>query len=253
VKILKTQQDLEFLKDIDDLAFVPTMGALHDGHLALVKAAQEKASKVVVSIFVNPTQFGPKEDLDQYPRPIEEDIAKLEKLAVDFLFLPGLELIYPDGEKITHKADKGLSNALCALSRPGHFDGVVTVVYKLFDLIKPQCAVFGEKDFQQLLIIEAMVKKENLNIEIIRAPIYREADGLAMSSRNQYLSKDQRELAPLLYNGLLRLQKSEISSEDLKKELETKSFQVDYVEKLWRRLFIAAKIGSTRLIDNIAA
>lgn len=253
MKILKTKSDLESISRTTKLALVPTMGALHEGHLSLVKLAQKNADQVVVSIFVNPTQFAPNEDLDKYPRPLEEDIKKLESLNVDYLFLPDEELLYPNGQELSHYADKELSNILCGLNRPGHFDGVCTVVYKLFDLIKPDAAVFGEKDYQQLLIIRDMVRKEKLDIEIINAPILREVDGLAMSSRNVYLNLDDRKKATALNEQLTYISKGEKNIAEAKQYLEELGFKVDYLEKAYGRIFIAAKIGSTRLIDNIKA
>jgi pantoate--beta-alanine ligase len=252
MKILKTKSDLELIIREKKLALVPTMGALHDGHLSLVRLAHECSDEVIVSIFVNPTQFGPNEDLDKYPRPIETDINKLKDLKVDYLFLPDEKILYPNGREITHYANDDLSNALCGLNRPGHFDGVCTVVYKLFDLIKPDLAVFGEKDYQQLLIIKDMVRVENLVVEIIAAPILRESDGLAMSSRNLYLNKEQRLFAAELNRCLRQIVSGEKYIHEAYYYLESLGFEMDYLEEKWNRVFIAAKIGSTRLIDNIA-
>jgi len=228
------------------------MGALHAGHSSLIEIAREYSKKLVVSIFVNPTQFGPSEDLENYPRPIEDDISKLKKLDVDYLFLPEQELIYPDGLEVTHYADKDLANALCGLNRPGHFDGVCTVVYKLFDLVKPKYAVFGEKDFQQLKIIQDLVVRENLDIEIISAPILREEDGLAMSSRNLYLDPDERQKAAKLNQVLKAIVENRKSIDEAKKEILELGFELDYLEEKWGRVFLAAKLGQTRLIDNMA-
>ena len=250
MKILKTENDLN---DLDtDLAFVPTMGALHAGHLELVRIAKATNKKVVVSIFVNPTQFGKNEDLDKYPRTLDDDKQKLKSLDVDYLFLPDQALIYPQGLVITHYANDNLAHCLCGLQRPGHFDGVCTVVYKLFSLLKPQIAVFGEKDYQQLIIIKDLVKQEKLNIEIVQAPVVREDSGLAMSSRNQYLTDLQKQDAALLYENLAKIKNQELTIEDAKVFLTTKGFQIEYLEQRWKRLFLAAKLGTVRLIDNIA-
>ncbi|MDP3283444.1 MAG: pantoate--beta-alanine ligase, partial [Desulfobacterales bacterium] len=173
------------------VAFVPTMGFLHEGHLSLMKKGRELADMLVVSIFVNPAQFGPKEDLATYPRNIERDLGLLIKESVDIAFIPDGKEIYPDGYQ-TYVELNNLPNHLCGLSRPVFFKGVATVVLKLFNIVKPHYAVFGQKDFQQLLIIKQMVKDLNCNIEIIEAPIIREKDGLAMSSRNSYLRPEQR-------------------------------------------------------------
>lgn len=250
MKILKKENDLIDLEA--DLAFVPTMGALHAGHLELVEIAKATNKKVVVSIFVNPTQFGKNEDLDKYPRTLDDDKQKLKNLDVDYLFLPDQNLIYPQGLSITHFANDNLTHCLCGLQRPGHFDGVCTVVYKLFSLLKPQIAVFGEKDYQQLMIIKDLVKQENLNIEIIQAPIVRENSGLAMSSRNQYLTDLQKQDAALLYENLLKIKNQDLTIEEAKVFLTTKGFEIEYLETRWNRLFIAAKLGTVRLIDNIA-
>lgn len=252
MQILKTKNDLKKIQDKTKLALVPTMGALHEGHLSLVKIAQSYAETVIVSIFVNPTQFGPNEDLSKYPRPIEDDIKKLESLNVDFLFLPDASELYPQGLEITHFANKELSHALCGLNRPGHFDGVCTVVYKLFDLIKPDYAIFGQKDYQQLLIIKDLVKTQQIMLQVIEAEIFREADGLAMSSRNVYLSKEQRLLAPKLNKALKSVAQGKQSIDEAKLELISFGFELDYLETRWDRVFIAAKLGSTRLIDNIS-
>ncbi|MBF0255331.1 MAG: pantoate--beta-alanine ligase, partial [Gammaproteobacteria bacterium] len=176
------------------IGFVPTMGNLHRGHLQLVRQAQERAERVVVSIFVNPLQFGANEDFASYPRTLEEDKALLQAEGVDLLFAPGVELIYPQGQQAhTQVHVPGISELLCGASRPGHFIGVATIVCKLFNLVQPDLALFGEKDFQQLLVIRRMVADLALPVEIIGIPTVREADGLAMSSRNRYLSPAGRE------------------------------------------------------------
>lgn len=181
------------------------MGNLHDGHLSLVRLAREQAARVVVSVFVNPSQFGPGEDLDAYPRTPGEDRAALEKEGADLLFLPTPEVIYPFGvDAMTRVSVPGLSAVLCGASRPGHFDGVTTVVCRLFNIVQPDIAVFGQKDYQQLLIVQRMVADLHLPVRILAAPIRREADRLAMSSRNRYLVGDDRTRAPAIYGALQR-------------------------------------------------
>src|ERR1700726_3960476 len=186
------------------LGFVPTMGALHEGHLSLVRAAKAKCDVVAASIFVNPLQFGPSEDLAKYPRTFERDAGLLEREAVDILFVPATEEMYPTGA-ITYVTVEGLSEKLCGRSRPGHFRGVTTVVAKLFHIVEPDLAFFGQKDAAQATIIRRMVRDLNLPVEIVVCPIVREPDGLAMSSRNTYLDPDHRKQALVLYRSLLRV------------------------------------------------
>jgi len=255
------------------VAFVPTMGALHDGHLALVKTAREHADAVVVSIFVNPLQFGAGEDFSRYPRQIERDAALLESVGADLLFLPSVTSLFPHGQAAQSRVEvSGLSDILCGASRPGHFVGVTTIVAKLFNLVQPDVAVFGEKDFQQLTIIRRMVADLNFPLEIIAQPTAREADGLAKSSRNAYLSDDERQRAPALYETL-KLMAEQLHSgrsdiERLQAEgraaLLVSGFVPDYVairrvEDLAEPcsvedalvVLVAARLGQTRLIDNI--
>src|SRR6202049_2067298 len=187
------------------LGFVPTMGALHEGHLSLVRAAKAKCDVVAVSIFVNPLQFGPSEDLAKYPRTFGRDAELLEKEAVDILFVPAPEEMYPTGA-VTYVTVEGLSEKLCGKSRPGHFRGVTTVVAKLLHIVEPDMAFFGQKDAAQTAIIHRMVRDLNLPLEIVVCPIVREPDGLAMSSRNAYLSPEQRKQALVLHRSLLRVQ-----------------------------------------------
>lgn len=256
------------------IGFVPTMGALHEGHLSLVKLAQQQADAVVVSIFVNPTQFGPNEDFDRYPRTVDADMALLETVGVDVVYLPEAKEMYPKGFATTVSVDVSLTGHLCGASRPGHFDGVATVVAKLLNQVAPHLAVFGEKDYQQLAVIRRMVADLNLPVEIIGAPIAREADGLAMSSRNRYLSEQEREEAANLYHLLqagaiaLRKQPNQVNTQCalIRQSLLAVGFsEVDYVaavdaESLQPvtqfmrngRLMAAAKMGNTRLIDNVA-
>lgn len=251
------------------IAFVPTMGGLHDGHLALVKLAKQKADKVVVSIFVNPTQFSENEDFDQYPNTFEQDVLLLERNQVDGLFSPSVEQIYPQG--LDADIDIGeIGNILCGASRLGHFQGVVQVVNRLFDIVKPNLAVFGKKDYQQLLIIKQMVAQLSLDVKIISHPIVREKDGLAMSTRNQYLSADERKVSPNLYKNLLELkgeiqkgQAINVAVKQARMQIE-KNFKLDYIETLDANtlkqitdntseiaILCAIFIGSTRLIDNV--
>ncbi len=262
-------------EDEKTLALVPTMGALHEGHLTLVREAKAKADKVAVSIFVNPRQFGEGEDLDAYPRQIARDRELLHNESVDLLWAPGAEEVYPTGYA-TNISVAGISEGLCGADRPGHFDGVATIVCKLFNQVRPDLAFFGEKDWQQLAIIRRMVRDLDLVRPQVGAiygvPIVREPDGLAMSSRNAYLSPQQRKQA----SALPRAMRDAIATvsdggdnggalENLREVLRVAGFQnVDYAEfrdadSLARldsdngnaRLFVAARIGRTRLIDNM--
>lgn len=255
------------------IAFVPTMGNLHAGHLELVRKAKQIADRVVVSIFVNPMQFAEGEDFDRYPRTLDKDIKLLEKAGVDALFLPDEDMIYPRGlEHSTVIEVPHLSDRLCGRSRPGHFRGVTTVVSKLINLVRPDYALFGEKDFQQLQIIRRMADDLALWTEIIGVPTVRESNGLAMSSRNQYLTEQEREQAGVLY---LTLQQSAeqimMGQRDYRKieknaakRLKNAGFKVDYVEICNKHdlqpatpednelcILAAAHLGKARLIDNI--
>lgn len=265
----------EWRNNNETIAFVPTMGNLHEGHLSLVEIAQQKANRVVVSIYVNPLQFSPDEDFTSYPRTLHEDLKKLEVTGVDLVFVPDTSMIYPDGEQhSTFVEVPVLSHIIEGEFRPGFFKGVATVVLKLFNMVQPDYAVFGEKDFQQLLIVRQMVKDLNLPIEIIGSAIKRETDGLAMSSRNNYLNSSDREKSRLLSETLADFCdqiKQGVSIEQAEKNcmhtLESHGFRVDYVtlreatrldkvsqNNLMNKELIvlaAAKIGQTRLIDNI--
>jgi len=257
------------------VALVPTMGNLHQGHLALIQQAQSQADYVVVSIFINPLQFGPNEDLAAYPRTLAQDTEKLTQLGVDLLFQPTESLMYPTGKHAaTLVTVPGWSDVLCGAGRPGHFTGVTTIVCKLFHILPVHVAIFGEKDFQQWLIIKKMVEDLNLPIGIMNYATVREPDGLAMSSRNQYLNMAQRRIAPLLYQSLLSvanyLQSNGVAYQQKiaqeTQELIQQGFDVEYfsvrsvatlsewdgVKEEDIRLFIAARLGDTRLIDNVA-
>lgn len=232
------------------IGFVPTMGALHDGHLSLVKLAKEKADIVVVSIFVNPTQFSPSEDYKDYPRDIDRDIEKLSALGVDIVFCPTDRVLYPDGTETDIKAGKHAQD-LETNFRPHFFDGVVNVVSRLFEAVKPDIAVFGEKDFQQLMVIREMVKTLGLEIEIIGGQIVRDKQGLALSSRNAYLNAEELEIARQL-NKIIRKAAETKDLESTKAELLEAGFdKIDYVEERWNRILAAVWLGKTRLIDNM--
>lgn len=253
------------------IGFVPTMGALHEGHLSLIRAAQSECSPVVVSIFVNPKQFGPSEDFQKYPRAFEADRAALENLGVDYLFAPPPEEMYPRGFN-TVVAVGGLSDKLEGLSRPGHFHGVTTVVLKLFEIVQPSLAYFGRKDAQQARIIRQMSLDLNLDAQIVVRPILREPDGLALSSRNVYLQGDDRRAATALYRSLDAVGREiEAGQRDVMRLLAVlrgvldaePGVALDYAEivdaetldpvvSLRGRclILLAAKVGKTRLIDN---
>jgi pantoate--beta-alanine ligase len=254
------------------LGFVPTMGALHQGHLSLVRAAKTSCDIVAASIFVNPTQFGPTEDLAKYPRSFERDRELLEKQGVELLFAPSVQEMYPAGA-VTWVTVEGLSDKLDGRSRPGHFRGVTTVVAKLFHIVEPDAAFFGQKDAAQIAIIRRMVRDLNFPVEIVACPIVREADGLAMSSRNAYLDEQQRKQALVLHRSLLRVKKSWEAGERGTAKLlaaareefaEEKSVRLDYFEIVdpgsldplesaapGALVAVAAFVGTTRLIDNI--
>ena len=255
------------------IGFVPTMGNLHAGHIALVKKAGQRADFVVASIFVNPLQFGPNEDLASYPRTLTADQDKLFNAGCHLLFAPGVEEMYPHGQKLqTIVRVPGVSEGLCGGSRPGHFDGVSTVVNKLFNMVLPDLAVFGEKDYQQLAVIRTMVRDLNMPVQIIGEPIVRAEDGLALSSRNGYLSADERATAPVLYRTLQQLADAiRQGNRDYpallaagKQALEAAGLRPDYLEIRHAPdlqpatpehhelvILAAAFLGKTRLIDNL--
>lgn len=255
------------------IGFVPTMGYLHEGHLSLARRARQECDVVVMSIFVNPLQFGANEDFDRYPRDLARDRDLAEEAGVDLLFHPGVEEMYPRGTLTTVRVDEKLTGRLCGRSRPGHFDGVATVVSKLFHIVEPHRAYFGQKDAQQLAVIERMVEDLNFPVQIVGCPIVREPDGLAMSSRNVYLSETERRVAPRLYQALCQgealIRKGEkhpAAVVDRVREIiaQESLFRIDYVELLSYPeleplesirgkviLAVAAWLGQTRLIDNV--
>lgn len=254
------------------IGFVPTMGYLHKGHLSLIEASIRHNDFTVMSIFVNPTQFGPNEDFDRYPRDMEGDLSKAESAGVDVVFIPTKEEMYPDGY-ITYVDVEKITNTLCGNSRPGHFRGVTTIVNKLFNIVEPDKAYFGQKDAQQALVIKKMVQDLNLNVEVAIGPIIREEDGLAMSSRNVYLSDEERKSSIILYKSLLEvkdmIEKGERDREKIvgyiTNQIKSKTnAEIDYVEAVNANtlesekvlkgeilIAIAAKFGKTRLIDNV--
>ena len=253
------------------IGFVPTMGNLHQGHLNLVREAKKLCDVVVVSIFVNPIQFGPNEDYDSYPRTLEQDSNLLADVGCDIVFAPSVEQMYGTGQpRLTTISVSTITDDLCGAQRPGHFDGVAVVVTKLFNIVQPNFAFFGQKDFQQLAVIKQMVQDLNMPIEVIGVPIARAEDGLALSSRNGYLSDEHRQTAPVIYQSLKAAEANLRAGEELnhvlakiKAELTIAGFIVDYVEARTPMLqtvenfdqsvvlFVAAKIGKTRLIDNL--
>ncbi len=259
------------------IALVPTMGNLHAGHLSLLRAAQARAEHTVVSVFVNPLQFGPREDFARYPRTLERDARLLEAAGCELLFAPDVGEIYPQGEPMTRVQVRGLSEILDGHFRPGHFEGVATVVAKLLIAATPNVVIFGEKDFQQLLIVQRMVADLGLPVEIVGAPIVRDADGLALSSRNQYLDATERTRATQLYRTLQELARSlagQVPDAAGRRALEARAaealtregFRVEYVairdaadlaepraDSRQLIALVAAWLGKTRLIDNVRA
>lgn len=259
-------------KQQQTIAFVPTMGNLHAGHISLVNKGFEYADKVVVSIFVNPLQFAPHEDFASYPRTLNEDCEKLAAANVSAVFAPNVNEMYPQGQTAqTQILVPAVSQGLCGASRPHFFQGVATVVCKLFQIIQAEYAVFGEKDYQQLLVIKKMVQDLAMPIQVIGAPLVRESNGLAMSSRNQYLSVTEKQQAGLLYQSLIRAAAAIGAGENIadvliyeKHALTNAGFILDYYEardavslapltelRANSRLFVAAFLGKTRLIDNV--
>lgn len=278
MQVIKTIKDMQALsKGLRSrgktIGFVPTMGALHEGHLSLVRGSKEKDDVTVVSIFVNPIQFGAGEDFERYPRNIEGDLEKLSSLKVDVVFIPETEDMYPPGFSVFINVG-GIGEVLCGLTRAGHFGGVATVVTKLFNIVMPHRAYFGQKDFQQAVIIKKLVRELNFDIDIVVCPTVREADGVAMSSRNSYLNETERKSAGILYRALKHAEgliaQGIRDSAGIKKEMEDiiKSepmVEIEYIEVVEPEtleevkrieapavICLAARIGTTRLIDNIA-
>jgi pantoate--beta-alanine ligase len=276
-KVIKTIREMQaesnrILSAGKTIGFVPTMGYLHEGHLSLIRAARKRADVTVLSIYVNPTQFGPTEDLAKYPRDFERDEKLAAREGVDIIFYPTDEEMYPEGFVTTVHVN-GLTEGLCGASRPGHFDGVTTVCTKLFNAVKPDFAVFGQKDAQQALVIRQMVRDLNLDLEIVIAPIVRESDGLAMSSRNVYLSPEERQDALSLSQSLKLAERLVREGESDSSQIIAKMrglieshsrIRIDYIvivdgdtlqpiERLSGRVLIALAVfaGKTRLIDNI--
>ena len=259
-------------RDSQRLGLVPTMGALHGGHLSLVRAAREQCDMVAATIFVNPTQFAPNEDFSKYPRSFDRDCELLKEEGVDLLFAPSAQEMYPAGV-LTYVTVEGLSEKLCGKSRPGHFRGVTTVVAKLFHIVEPELAFFGQKDAVQAAIIRRMVRDLDMPVELVVCPIVREPDGLAMSSRNAYLDPQQRKAAQVLYRSLLRIQTMSGQRERNVANLvragkatfsEEPAVRLDYLEVVHPETLdpvaevtgealaaVAAIVGTTRLIDNI--
>ena len=253
------------------IALVPTMGFFHEGHLELMRVGREHSDTLIVSIFVNPIQFGPNEDFEKYPRDIENDLSKAEGKGADLVFKPSVKEIYPDGFQTCIIVEK-VTKHLCGLSRPGHFNGVTTVVAKLFNITKPHLAIFGQKDYQQLTVISRMVKDMNMDIQIVGVPIVREPDGLAMSSRNGYLNSEEKKSALCLKKSLdlahNMVSEGERDVNKIKMAIEkfilTHPFaEIDYITichpatlkdvenmKEESLLALAVKVGKTRLIDN---
>lgn len=278
---MKTVRDIESLREIIDgwrqvgetIALVPTMGGLHHGHMSLVQLAAGQADRVVVSVYVNPTQFGPAEDFESYPRTLENDRRRLSRANVDVMFAPDNDEMYPFGEEdMTRVSVPGLSAILCGNDRPAHFDGVTSVVSRLFNIVQPDVAVFGQKDYQQLAIIRHMVDDMRFPVRIISASTHREKDGLAMSSRNRYLDEQERNVAPALHRALDACRERILAGErdfaqleaDGAARLKADGLQPEYFairqsndlslpESTSDDLVVlaAAKVGKTRLIDNL--
>ena len=267
----------EWKKENTKIGLVPTMGALHKGHASLIETAKKTCDKVVVSVFVNPIQFGPNEDFDKYPRTIENDLELCKKLGVDIVFAPTPKEMYGENTKLSNTEltfvcpPYNLVDCLCGKARPGHFDGVATVVLKLFNIVKPDYAFFGQKDAQQLFILKKMVKDLNIDLTIVPCPIVRETDGLALSSRNTYLSKEERENALTISKALKEIEKLYNSGTvdtnilfDAGFSILNHNIDLEYLEfrdfETFEKIHtarkntlvaIAAKSGKTRLIDNI--
>lgn len=249
MKIIRTVSEWQELRRslVGSLGFVPTMGALHAGHRSLVEKSERENDLTAVSIFVNPTQFNDPADFEKYPKTWEEDVALLEAAGVDFLFAPDFSEMYPDGYRYSMNECEE-SRVLCGEHRPGHFEGVLSVVLKLLNLVQADRAYFGEKDYQQLKLIEGMARAFFMKTQVIPCPTVREVDGLALSSRNRRLTTEERRKAPLFFKTLSQGR----SPVEMRVGLENAGFQVEYIEERWGRRFGAVTLGSVRLIDNVA-
>lgn len=271
MQIIHTVTELrQALAGARDTAFVPTMGNLHAGHIALVEQARKAGGPVVASIFVNPLQFGQGEDFQRYPRTLTDDCAKLEPAGCDIVFAPDVDEMYPEAQAF--QVVPPLADQLCGAFRPGHFQGVCTVVLKLFEMVRPRYAVFGKKDYQQLFLLKGMARQFNLGIEILEGETLRAGDGLALSSRNGYLTPEERDEAPRLYRELCHIAEAvhagkrdfEVLEASASLRLKEQGWQVDYVSVRSRATLLppradeaglvvlaAARLGNTRLIDNV--
>jgi pantoate--beta-alanine ligase len=249
MKIFKSMAQWQTCRDAlkeSPLGFVPTMGALHRGHLSLIDASREHNALTIVSVFINPTQFDDKKDFEKYPMDSRSDLEQLEDAGADIVLLPDEAQIYRDDYRFK-VTESDFSMRLCGAHRPGHFDGVLTVVMRLLNLVRPDNAYFGEKDYQQLQLIRDMVSAFFMPVNIVACATVREADGLAMSSRNLHLDAGHRAQAPALYAAL----KHSRTADEARQVLASQGFEVDYVEDIENRRLAAAKLGNTRLIDNV--
>ena len=249
MKVIKTVEEFKQIRkslENKSVGFVPTMGGLHDGHLSLIQRAIKENDVSVVSVYLNPTQFNDKKDLETYPANFDDDCALLEKAGVDYLFAPTYPVMYPDDYKYM-LTEKDFSKELCGAKRPGHFDGVLTVVMKLFNIVRPTNAYFGEKDYQQFKLLEGMVKAFFMDVKLVPCPIVREANGLAISSRNRKLSDKGIAMAPKFHEILA----AGGSEEEIASNLEKAGFKVDYVTIKNNRLYAAVFLEEVRLIDNL--
>lgn len=274
MKVISTIQEIQYhirsLHDISKLGFIPTMGYLHQGHLSLIESSKRTCDYSVVSIFVNPAQFGPNEDYNSYPRDMSKDLNMLESIGVDVVFTPTLQDMYPAHYR-TYTEVSGLSEVLCGASRPGHFRGVATIVQKLVNIVKPTHMFMGLKDYQQVVVLETMLRDLNMSCKIVRCPIVRERDGLALSSRNNYLSEEERQRAICLHQAIMRTKQAYHAGETdcnkliniAEKIITQQNGQIDYIQIVSphdllsiaiatddSRIMLAVKIGKTRLIDN---
>ena len=249
MKVIKTVEEFKQIRkslENKSVGFVPTMGGLHNGHLSLIQRAIKENDVSVVSVYLNPTQFNDKKDLETYPANFADDCALLENAGVDYLFAPTYPVMYPDDYKYM-LTEKDFSKELCGAKRPGHFDGVLTVVMKLFNIVRPDNAYFGEKDYQQFKLLEGMVQAFFMDVKLVPCPIVREENGLAISSRNRKLSAAGLAMAPKFHEILV----SGGSEEEITSELESAGFKVDYVTIKGTRLYAAVFLEEVRLIDNI--